>query len=67
MLYHDCTAYPTFKIALVLQKNTAATGIVIQLVKVHCVLQVHHKANHLLIWVKDTCEIVRAYSRYINE
>ena len=66
MLYHVSTVYPTFKIALVLQQNTVATGVVIQPVKVHCVLQVHHKANHLLMWVKDTCEIVGAYSRYIN-
>jgi hypothetical protein len=67
MLYHDSTAYLTFKIAVVLQQNTVATGIVTQPVKVHCMIQVHHKANHLLIWVKDICEIVRAYSRYINE
>jgi len=58
MLYHDSTAYPTFKIALVLQQNSVATGVVIQPVKVHCVLQIHHKANYILIWVKDTCEIV---------
>jgi len=67
MICHNSTTYPTFKIALALEQNAVTTGVVIQPVKVHCVLQVHHKANHLLIWVKDTCEIVMAYSRYINE
>lgn len=43
------------------------TGVVIQPVEVHCVLQVHHKVNYIFIWAKDTCEIVKAYSRYVNE
>lgn len=67
MLYHDYMAYPTFKIVLVLQGNTVATGVVFQPVKVHYLLHVQHNAKHLLIWVNDTCEIVRAYSRYVNE